>query len=693
MKKSYLLLFFGILPIANLFCQGKFQPPTTKQIPVVDTIFGYLITDPYRWLEDKSNPEVKEWSIKQDEYARKWIYENTKTIVGLSDEIRKYIDRDYRSAPFFKADREFFYARKKGEQQNKIYTRIKGKEKIIFDPLKIDSSGKSAIVSFVLNKTADKAAIGVQTKGNEISKYYFIDTKTGKEIFPPIENVYALSWCRNNRYVYVTYRSMGDIINQKPLKTFLHKLGESIQNDRLILVTKDARDFASIWDDENSELTFISEGDFYSNSLKLINQKFPQDTITIFRSKEFQARPLYVKDNKIYFQTNYNAPNGKIMIANVDNPKFENWVELIPESQNPKEDFVVTNFNIIVRERKDVLSHLMLYSIDGKFIREIELPEFANVVGLSYNKEMGSIFVSLMSFTIPFKLYRLDERTLKFELIYEDKPPIETSGMESKQVFYSSKDGTRIPMFIVYRNDIKLDGDNPTLLYGYGGFNISMLPHYIGVVGSFVKRGGVYAVACLRGGSEYGENWHKQGMLKNKQNVFDDFIAAAEYLIQEGYTSPQKLAIKGGSNGGLLIGAVVTQRPNLFKAAICSVPLLDMIRYHKFLIARYWIPEYGDPDKEEDFKYLIRYSPYHNVKVGISLPSILIQTGENDTRVDPLHAKKFTALLQNSSWQINPALLLIDFESGHGSGQSIDQQVQNIEIEFQWLMNMLGIVQ
>lgn len=693
MKKSCLLFLLSILPIAQLFCQSKFQPPTTKQIPVVDTIFGYLITDSYRWLEDKSNPEVKEWTNKQDQYARKWIYENTKTIVGLSEEIRRYIDRDYRSAPFFKSNREFFYARKKGEQQNKIYTRIKGKENIIFDPLKIDSSGKTAIVSFVLNKTADKAAIGVQTKGNEIAKYYFIDTKTGKEIFPPIENVYSLNWCRDNRYVYITYRSMEDIIQQKPLKTLLHKLGESIHNDRLILVTKDAKDFASIWDDENSELTFISEGDFYSNTLKLINQKFPKDTITIFRSKEFQASPVYVKDNKIYFLTNYNAPNKKIMVANVDNPTFENWIELIPESQNPKEDFVVTNFNIIVREKRDVLSHIMLYSIDGKFIREIELPEFANVVGLSYNKEMGSIFVSLMSFTIPSKLYRLDERTLKFELIYEDKPPIETSGIVSKQVFYSSKDGTRIPMFIVYRDDIKLDGKNPTLLYGYGGFNISMLPHYIGVVASFVKRGGVYAVACLRGGNEYGENWHKQGMLKNKQNVFDDFIAAAEYLIQEGYTSTQKLAIKGGSNGGLLIGAVVTQRPDLFKAAICSVPLLDMIRYHKFLIARYWIPEYGDPDKEDDFKYLIRYSPYHNVKVGISLPSMLIRTGENDTRVDPLHAKKFTALLQNSPWQMNPVLLLVDFESGHGSGQSIDQQVRNIEIEYQWLMNMLGVVQ
>jgi prolyl oligopeptidase len=691
MRKVYFFAILLCLNFGNIFSQKNFNPPATKQIPVVDSLFGYLITDPYRWLEDKANPEVKDWSVKQDEYARQWIALNTKPIEGLSEEIRRYIDRDYRSAPFFKGNREFFFARKKGEQQNKLYTRIKDKEKLIFDPLKIDPSGKTAIVSFVLNKTADKLAVGVQTKGNEIAKFYFIDTKTGKEIYPPIDNVYSLNWCRDNRFVYITYRSMDDIKNQKPLKTYLHKLGESPEKDLLILATKDAKDFASIWDDENSSLTFISEGDFYSNTLKVVNSSAPSDTITLFSSKEFQALPVAVKDGKIYFRTNFNAPNSKLMVASIEKPTFENWVDLIPENENPKEDFVVTNYNIIVREKKDVLSRLRLYSLDGKFIRELELPEFANVSGISYNKETGSIFVSLMSFTTPAKLYRLDEKELNWQFIFEDKPPIETSNLETKQVFYTSKDGTRIPMFIVYKKGLKLDGNNPTLLYGYGGFNVSMLPHYIGVTASFVNRGGVYAVACLRGGSEYGENWHKQGMLKNKQNVFDDFISAAEYLIQQGYTNPKKLAIKGGSNGGLLIGAVVTQRPDLFKAAICAVPLLDMIRYHKFLIARYWIPEYGDPDKEEDFKYLLKYSPYHNVKVGISLPAMLIRAGENDTRVDPLHAKKFTALLQNSPWQINPVLLLIDFESGHGSGQSIDQQVQNIEIEYQWLMNMLDM--
>jgi prolyl oligopeptidase len=691
MVRFSIFFSFAILFLTFALAKNDLKPPATKQVPVVDTIFGYVITDLYRWLENKDNPEVKEWTRLQNEYATRWIETNTKKIPGLSEEIRNYLDRDYVSAPIFKNNREFFYARKKGEKQNKFFTRIKGKAKLLFDPTTIDSSGKTAIVSHILNKTADKVAIGVQTKGNEITKYYFLDTKTGKQIAPPIENVFSLSWCRNNDFVYVTYRSIEDINLQKPLKTFKHKLGESSTKDIFLFDAKDAKNFANIWDDENSNITFISEGDFYSNSLKIVNPERKFDTILIFDSKEFQATPILVRQGKIYFETNEKAPNKKIMVADISQPKYEDWKIFIPETKHPKEGFAMTSDFVIVREKRDVLSRLLLYDLNGKYLRELELPEFANVVGMYYDESTNSVYVSLMSFTTPSKLYRLDGKTLKWTLIFEDKPPIDTKNIETKQVFYNSKDGTKIPMFICYKKGIKLDGNNPTLLYGYGGFNVSMLPHYLGVNSSFINRGGVYAVACLRGGSEYGEEWHRQGMLHKKQNVFDDFISAAEYLIAEKYTNPNRLAIKGGSNGGLLVGAVATQRPDLFKAVICGVPLLDMIRYSKFLIARYWIPEYGDPEKEEDFRYLLKYSPYHNVRVGISLPAMLIRAGENDTRVDPLHAKKFTALLQNAPWQINPVLLLVDFDSGHGSGQSIDQQIYNIEIEMQWLMNILGM--
>lgn len=689
MKLKYVSIVTIFLAFVYLaYTQTTFLPPPTKQIPVRDTLFGIVITDFYRWLEDKDNPEVKVWSKAQHNYTIEYIKGTTKEIPGLHEEIRSYLDRDYVSAPFFKAKREFFYARRKGEQQSKLFTRLDGREKLIFDPMKIDSTGKTAISSFVLNKDASKAAIGVQTRGNEIIRYYFVDTKTGKEIAPPLDNVYSLSWCRNEKFAYVTYRSAEDIKNQVPLKTFLHRIGEEPTRDKFLFAPKDAKDFASTWDDEDTDLTFISEGDFYSNTLKI--QKGNSNPSLIFQSDKCRATPL-VRNNRIYFFTNYEAPNYKIMVADFEHPEFEHWKPLIPEMDVPIEDYEVTTDYILVHTKRDVLSQLLVYSCDGKFLKQMELPELGNIGSMSYHKETNSVYVSLMTFTSPSKLYKLDGKSLEWIFVFQDKSPINTEQIESKQVFYTSKDGTKIPMFIVYKKGLKLDGNNPTLLYGYGGFNVGMSPHYIGVTASFVNRGGVYAVACLRGGDEYGENWHRQGMLLNKQNVFDDFISAAEYLIAEKYTNPRKLAIKGSSNGGLLIGAVVTQRPDLFRAGICGVPLLDMIRYHKFLIARYWIPEYGDPDKEEDFRNLLKYSPYHNVRVGLNIPTLLIKAGENDTRVDPLHAKKFAALLQNSEWQTNPILLYIDFESGHGSGQSIEQQVNNIEIEWQWLMNQLGM--
>lgn len=689
MKLQYVSRAIVFLAFVHLaYAQTRFSPPPTKQIPTRDTIFGVVITDFYRWLEDKDNPEVKEWSKAQHNYTIEYIKRATKQIPGLHEEIRSYLDRDYVSAPFFKAKREFFYARRQGDQQSKLFTRLDGREQLVFDPMKIDSSGKTAISSFVLNKDANKAAVGVQTRGNEIIRYYFIDTRTGKEIAPPLDNVYSLSWCRDEKFVYVTYRSAEDIKKQVPLKTFLHRIGEETTSDKFLFAPKDAKDFASIWDDEDTDLTFVSEGDFYSNTLKI--QKGNSNPLVIFQSDKYRATPL-VRNNRVYFFTNYEAPNYKIMVADFENPEFEHWKPLIPEIDVPIENYEVTTDYILVHTKRDVLSQLLVYSLDGKFLKKMELPELGNIGSMSYHKETNCVYISLMTFTSPSKLYKLDGKSLKWTFVFQDKSPINTDQIESKQVFYTSKDGTKIPMFIVYKKGLKLDGNNPTLLYGYGGFNVGMSPHYVGVTASFVNRGGVYAVACLRGGDEYGENWHRQGMLFNKQNVFDDFISAAEYLIAEKYTNPQKLAIKGGSNGGLLIGAVVTQRPDLFCAGICGVPLLDMIRYHKFLIARYWIPEYGDPDKEADFRNLLKYSPYHNVRIGLSIPTLLIKAGENDTRVDPLHAKKFAALLQNSEWQTNPILLYIDFESGHGSGQSIEQQVNNIEIEWQWLMNQLGM--
>ncbi|MFP4544061.1 MAG: prolyl oligopeptidase family serine peptidase [Candidatus Kapaibacterium sp.] len=684
-------LFFLIMIFTTINLAAKdFNPPATPQKAITDNVHGFMITDPYRWLEDKDNPETRKWSEDQHNYTLNYIETNTSEISGLRDEIRNYIDRDYRSSPKLVADREFFYARKKGEQQNKFYTVIDGKEKLLFDPIEYDPTGKSAIKDVSYTKKAEKAAVGLEFQGNEIITYRIIDTKTGKVLGKPIEGLRGFSWTKDEKHAYITVRTKEMIDNQEPLRTYLHKIGDDRKNDKFIIAPEDAKDMAYIWDDKYENYTFTHEGDFYSNTLKMKETGSDDDFILLYSSKKNRVSPK-IDNGKIYYFSNDNAPNFKIMAADLDNPAYENAVEFYPEKETVLEDYVITSDYFIVQDKKDVMSRLFAYDKEGNIVRQLELPVLGKVMGLSYHKESNQVLVAFSTFTAPTTIYKLDGKSLEWEFFYQDDPPIKMDNIESKLVFYKSKDGTKVPMFLVYKKGTTLDGNNPAMLYGYGGFNISMYPHYLGTTSSFVKRGGVYAIAAIRGGAEYGEAWHEAGMLGSKQNVFDDFIAAGEYLIDEGYTNPDKLAIKGGSNGGLLVGAVMVQRPDLFKTVVCAVPLLDMVRYHKFLIARYWIPEYGDPDIKEDFMFIKEYSPYHNINTVYNYPSVLVKAGENDTRVDPLHAKKFAAMLQNSPGMKNEALLFIDFESGHGSGKSTEQKISDIEYEWRFVMDKLGM--
>ncbi|HRP02405.1 MAG TPA: prolyl oligopeptidase family serine peptidase [Candidatus Kapabacteria bacterium] len=687
---KYLILTLIPMFMYTSFSQSKFIPPATPQKPFMYEIHNFKITDPYQWLEDKNNPETLEWSKSQHNYTVDYIKTNTPTVSGLRDEITQIVDRDYEGAPFLVGEREFLYTKKKGEQQSKLYSNINGKRILIFDPLSIDESGKSAITGVAFTKDGNKAAIGTQFKGDEISTYRIVDTKTGKILGESITGLSGFSWTKDEKHAYITVRTKEMIQNQEPLKTYIHTIGAARSTDKFIVAPKDAKDFAGIWDERFEDVSFISEGDFYSNSLKIKKINSNDDWKEIYSSKKYKS-DVTAKNGKLYFFTNDNAPNYKLMVTDLNKPEYKNWVDLIPEQETVMDGYVLTSDYILVQDIKDVLSRIMVYDLNGKFIKQLEIPEVGNIAGLGYHFESNTVTVTLSTFTSPAKVYHLDGKKLTWKLHWQDKFNIDTKNIETKQVFYTSKDGTRVPMFLVYRNDIKLDANNPTLLYGYGGFNINLTPSFLGSTLSFIKRGGVYAVANLRGGAEYGEKWHQGGMLLNKQNVFDDFIAAAEYLISEKYTNPNKLAIKGGSNGGLLTGAVSIQRPDLMKAAIVAVPLLDMLRFHKFLIARYWIPEYGDPDKKEDFLNILKYSPYQNIKSGFNYPAMMVKAGENDSRVDPLHAKKFAAALQNNLGQENPIMLFVDFDSGHGSGQSTEQMIDNTELEWRFLMWQLGV--
>ena len=688
-SKITLVLLSMLIPTINQ-AQMDFNPPKTEMRPVVDDLHGFKLTDNFQWLEDKKAQEVIDWTRQQHDYTMGFLKKNSKEIPGLKDEIAAYIDRDITGPIFLRGDRQFFYLKKKGEQQYKLYTRLDGKDVLIFDPMKIDDSGFSAISGVDFTQKGEKVAVGMQYKGAEISTYRIVDTKTGEILGDPIEGLRGFSFTKDEKHAYISVGTKEMLEKQIPIKTYLHKIGTPRDKDVYLFAPKDAKNFMSIYDAQYSDVSFISEGDFYSNTLKMRKVGTQDEPVTIYSSDKHRAYG-YADGDKIYFFTNDNAPNFKLMVADKQRPKYENWKELIPEMETVLENYVITPDYLIIQDKKDVVSRISAYSHEGKFIKEIELPEVGNVSSVSYNKESNTMFVNLSTFTAPAKVYKLDGKTLEWELYFTRDVPLDTKNIEASIKFYESKDGTRVPIFVMHKKGVTLDGNNPTLLYGYGGFNIGMSPSYIGLSATFVNRGGVYAIAAIRGGDEYGEKWHEDGMLFKKQNSFDDFIAAGEYLISEGYTSNEKLAVRGGSNGGLLIGAMVTQRPDLFKAAICAVPLLDMIRYHKFLIARYWIPEYGDPDKKEDFQNILKYSPYHNVRMGVNAPTTLVIAGENDTRVDPLHAKKFVAALQANPGQINPIMLYMDYDSGHGSGKSTEQTIADLEFQYTFLMNQLGM--
>jgi prolyl oligopeptidase len=413
--------------------------------------------------------------------------------------------------------------------------------------------------------------------------------------------------------------------------------------------------------------------------------------IQVYESKEFQAYPNAIGD-KLYILTNDNAPNYRFMVTDKGKPTYKDWQVLIPEGATVLQNVeVLKDGRLIVQDKKDIQSRLTLHDARGKIIRTIELPEIGNVNYVSFDREEDSVYIYMSTFTSPGKMYVASPGNFKWRLYYERKMPIDMSNIVGEIKFYYTKDSTRVPCLVVHRKDMKMDGNNPVFLTAYGGFRIGITPGYFGYYAPFINRGGVVVEPGIRGGDEYGEKWHEDGMLLNKQNCFDDFNTCAEWLVNEKYTNTGKIVAEGGSNGGLLMGAIATQRPDLYKAVICAVPLLDMIRFHKFLIARYWIPEYGSSDNEADFRNLLSYSPYHHIRQGINLPTMLVRTGANDSRVDPLHAKKFTAALQNNPGQINPILLYIDYNVGHGSGQATKQRIDNMMVDFEFLLNQLDM--
>ncbi|HEV2976989.1 MAG TPA: prolyl oligopeptidase family serine peptidase [Casimicrobiaceae bacterium] len=667
-----------------------FDPPPTPARPVLDTVHGVKLSDDYRWLEDARSPEVQAWTQRQHEATLSWLDANAPPVAGLHDELVAYFDRDITQPPFFKMGREFFFRTRKGEEQAKVYTRLAGRELLLFDPLALDPSGKTSVGAVVLNRAASRAAVATYSRGSEITDYRLIDTFTGAQIGALLPGIASFQWARDERCAFVTPRTQQSIERQEPQRCYRHRLGADPRSDELLLSMTDAKDWCAVYEPEHAELTVFETGDFYSNTIRIRPLGSTAEPKTIYTSNEFRASADF-RAERIYIVTNDHAPNFKLMAASYEAPEFEHWQVLWPEQESVLDGVDVTSDWVLVRDRKDVLTRLWVHDLSGKRVRELPLPELGNVSGSAYDIDQDVVYATLSTFTAPGKLFQIDGKTLAWSLPWEDRPPLDTKDIETELVFYRSKDGTRIPMFLCYRRGMRQDGSNPVFLHGYGGFNVGISPDYVGSWATFINRGGVYADAGIRGGDEYGEHWHEAAKFGHKQTSFDDFAAAAEWLVREQYTCREKLMLGGGSNGGLLIGAMLTQRPDLFAASICQVPLLDMVRFHKFLIARYWIAEYGDPDRAEDFAYLLRYSPYHNIRVGVNLPPTLVSAGEYDSRVDPMHAKKFVAAVQNHGGQIAPFLLYMDFDSGHGYGKAKEQLIRDRELELRFIFASLGM--
>ena len=565
-----------------------------------------------------------------------------------------------------------------------------GRDVLLFDPVAFDPSGKTTIGAVTPSPDGTLVAVGTYLKGSEILEFRILDSRTGAQQGAPIVGVWGISWARDQRHVYISPRTAEGDAKQEPRRCFRHRLGSDRRDDELLMALTDPQRFCSVYEPEDTDLVVFEDGDFWSNRIRIRRSGSTGEPQTIFDSDKFKANVDFRRD-RFYVRTNHDAPKWKLLAGRYDRPTFADWQVLLPEQKTVLEDFEVTSTAILALDRADVLTRLTAHDLDGRRLRELPPPAFGNVAGLTYDRRTDVAYATLASHTVPLQVFALPGRTLRVGPGLGRRPAGGHLGARGRAAVRPGQGRVEHPAVRRTSQGRRDERRQPGAAYGYGGFNHAINPFFIGALSTFVNRGGVFVDAGIRGGSEYGETWHRQGMLESKQTSFDDFIAVAEWLVRERWTTPARLAVMGGSNGGLLVGAAITQRPDLFRAAVCQVPLLDMIRYPKFLIAPLWIPEYGDPQKPDAFAWLLRYSPYHNVRQGVNLPETLVVAGEYDSRVDPLHAKKFAARVQNNPGQVSPFLLYMDFDAGHGTGKTTQQRIDDYEYQMRFVMNVLGM--
>ncbi len=663
---------------------SRFNYPMTRKDDVVDNYHGTEIKDPYRWLEDDNSEETKEWVIAQNEVTQDFLSK-----IDFRDKIKKRLTQlwDYEKVgvPFKEGDFYYFYKNSGLQNQSVLYRSktIGGDAEVVLDPNTLSSDGTSSLGGISFNKEGNLLAYSVSEGGSDWRTAYVLDLNTLQLLDDKIEWIKfsGLSW-QGNGFYYSRYPEPDpndELSGQNQYhKLYYHALGTSQNKDVLVFESKEhpSRNFyASTTEDERYTLVSVVESTS-GNALYVIDsQSKRRDPIEVVAEFSNDHNIIDSDGRNMLMLTNLGAPNKRIVSFSLDNPTSTNWKEIIPESSDKLESVTIVGGKMFVKYIHNAQALIKVYTPSGEFIQDLELPGIGNTGGISGKKSSKEGFFSFTSFTYPTTSFRLNTETLSYEVYKKPDVDFNADDFITEQLWFTSKDGTKVPMFATYKKGIKMDGTNPTLLYGYGGFDISLLPGFSLTRIPLLENGGIYVVANLRGGGEFGSEWHKAGTLERKQNVFDDFQAAAEFLIDKGYTSNNKLAIEGGSNGGLLVGACMTQRPELYQVAFPAVGVLDMLRYHQFTIGWAWATDYGRSDDPEAFKYLIEYSPLHNVE-NMSYPATMVTTADHDDRVVPAHSFKFISELQDKDQGKNPVLIRIETSAGHGAGKPTDKIIQ-----------------
>jgi prolyl oligopeptidase len=678
--------------------------PPTRTEKVVDKLHGVEVADPYRWLENADSAEVKEWVEKQNELTRS-VLDKLPGRDKIRARLSELMDIGTLGTPR-PARGRYFYTKREGKQNQPIlYVRqgLRGKDRVLVDPNTLAKEGTVALDWWYPSRDGKLLAYGLSKNGSEQSTLYVLDVDAGKKFPDVIERTrYAsVAWLPDGKgFYYTRYPAVGSVPKGEENyhhHVFFHALGTDPGKDPKVFGEgRPAEDMPAVALSPDGRWLAVTEHQGWAKSeIYLKDLHKPESAFVPLVEKVNAVFDVTVRNDRLYVRTNQDAPRYRLFRVDPQRPDRKDWVEIIPQGKDVLDGVAAIGDTLVAPYMHQASSRLRLFDRDGKPKGDIKLPTLGTLAGLGGEWDGHELLFGFQSFTVAPTVYRIDlakaDTERPRELWQQVQTDIDFSAYEVKQVKYPSKDGTQITMFLSHRKGLRPDGKTPTLLYAYGGFNISLTPTFNASRFLFLEKGGLIAIPNLRGGGEYGEGWHQAGMLGKKQNVFDDFIAAAEWLLKEKYTERRHLVIQGGSNGGLLVGAALTQRPDLFRAVVCQVPLLDMVRYHKFLIARLWIPEYGTADKPEDFKWLYAYSPYHRVRDGTAYPAVLLEAAESDSRVDALHGRKMAARLQAATSSDQPILLRLETKAGHGAGKPRGKLVDELTDTWSFIFWQLGL--